>query len=197
VSPRRHAAAREVQGGATPRSGASKGEGATNPSKGRRRSPKRISATSRPLTWAEAYAEATTTGWHFVLPVPERVNAIWRRWDGRTLVSKKHRADKATAPRSFARIMPLDGDVAVRLVWVRAKRQGDVDGRIKATLDLLKGIAYHDDAQVAELHIIRVDDGSPARMEVFVWPADQPALVTTKPEKKTGGRGDGHQSHAA
>ena len=163
----------------------------------RRRSPKAGAGTPRPLTWQDARVEATASGWHFILPSPERVNAIWRHWRGRVVSSEKHRADKAAAPLLFRHVVPLPGDVAVRCVWVRAKKQGDVDGRIKATLDLLKGIAYHDDAQVAELHIIRVDDGSPARMEVFVWPADQPALVTTKPEKKTGGRGDGHQSHAA
>ena len=189
MSPRRHAAVREVQGGAPPSPGPSEASALPGRSRGRSgaRGGQRRAAG---ITWANAHAEATATGWHFVLPVPERVNAIWRQWNGRTLSSKRHRQDKAAAPARFAGIVPLEGDVAVRLVWVRAQRRGDVDGRIKATLDLLKGVAFRDDAQVAELNIIRVDDGSPARMEVFVWPADQPALITTKPEKKAGGRGE-------
>lgn len=176
MSPRRHAAAREVQGGAVTRTGDGQGVGLAGRSRGRsgaRGGQRRATG----ITWANAFAEATATGWHFVLPVPERVNAIWRQWNGRTLSSKRHRQDKAIAPARFAGIVPLDGDVAVRLVWVRAQRKGDVDGRIKATLDLLKGVAYWDDAQVAELKIVRVDDGSPARMEVFVWPAATPPLV--------------------
>jgi Holliday junction resolvase RusA-like endonuclease len=130
-----------------------------------------------PLTWADARCEATATGWHFVLPVPERTNAIWRQHAGRTLISAKHRADKQAAPRRFG-CEPLRGDVAVRMVWVRARRSGDVDSRVKATLDLLNNVAWLDDAQITELHVIRLDDDTqPARVEVFVWPADEPVLV--------------------
>lgn len=143
----------------------------------RGRSPKAGAGAPRPLTWQDARVEATASGWHFILPSPERVNAIWRHWRGRVVSSEKHRADKAAAPLLFRHVVPLPGDVVVRLVWVRANKQGDVDGRIKATLDLLKGIAYYDDAQVVDLRIIRVDDGSPARMEVFVFPADEPEVI--------------------
>lgn len=129
-------------------------------------------ARPKPLTWADARCEATRDGWHFVLPVPERTNRVWRQVRGRTLVSAKHRQDKATAPKRFG-CDPLIGDVAVRMVWVRARRTGDVDSRIKATLDLLNGVAWHDDAQVAALQVVRVDDDTqPARVEVFVWPID-------------------------
>lgn len=133
-------------------------------------------AKPSPVTWATAHAEATATGWAFVLPTPERTNAIWRQWKGRTLVSAKHRQDKATAPGRFGKIEPFRGDVAVRLVWVRERRSGDVDGRIKATLDLLTAIGvWLDDAQVADLQVIRVDDPSKAPgMYVWVWSADEP-----------------------
>jgi Holliday junction resolvase RusA-like endonuclease len=132
-----------------------------------------------PLTWADARCQATPDGWHFVLPVPERTNAIWRQHRGRTLVSRKHRADKATAPARFG-CEPLEGDVAVRLVWVRARKAGDVDSRIKATLDLLNGVAWHDDAQITALTVLRVDaDDQPARVEVFVWPADTLPITPT------------------
>jgi Holliday junction resolvase RusA-like endonuclease len=124
-----------------------------------------------PITWQTASCRATPTGWLFTLPVPERTNAIWRSWKGRTLVSAKHRQDKQAAPAKFGRCQPLDGEVAVSITWYRARRAGDVDGRIKAALDLLRGIAYDDDRQVAELRIVRRDDpNEPARLDVLVEP---------------------------
>jgi Holliday junction resolvase RusA-like endonuclease len=70
---------------------------------------------------------------------------------------------------------PLQGDVGVSITWFRAKRQGDVDNRVKATLDFLKGIAWTDDSAVADLRIIRVDDPcEQARLEVEVWELDRP-----------------------
>lgn len=148
------------------------GPALTRKGTGKPRSPR-----AKAMTWADAFCESTATGWRFVLPVPERVNAIWRQWKGRTLVSSKHRHDKRSALKFGAE--PYPGDVAVRMVWVRARRAGDVDSRVKAALDLLTGIAWHDDSQVTELHVYRVDDpDQPARVEVFVWPADTPTLDT-------------------
>jgi len=124
-----------------------------------------------PITWQTASCRATSTGWLFTLPVPERTNAIWRSWKGRTLISAKHRQDKQTAPIRFAGCQPLAGDVTVSMTWFRERRAGDVDGRIKAALDLLRGIAYADDRQVAELRIVRRDEShQPARLEILVEP---------------------------
>jgi len=142
-----------------------------------RKLPRRKNATSphrRPpaLEWGGAYCEATRDGWRFVLPVPERVNAVWRQYKGRTIVSAKHRADKASVVNRF-RCEPLLGEVAVRMVWVRARKAGDLDGRVKTTLDLLNGVAWLDDSQIVDLHVIRIDDDTqPARVEVLCWPAD-------------------------
>ena len=153
---------------------------ATAPGTGRGKTP----ATGRarlqrpdPITWATANCHATATGWHFALPVPERTNAIWRQWKGRTLVSAKHRADKQTAPGRFPKIRPYPGDVAVRLEWVRERRSGDVDGRVKATLDLLTAIGiWSDDAQVQRLEVERIDDPTRAA-GMYVWVE---ASTTTK-----------------
>lgn len=124
-----------------------------------------------PLTWADATVEATPTGWRFTMPVPERVNAVWRQYKGRTIVSAKHRGDKAEAPRVWRHVTPLAGDVAVSITWYRARKAGDVDGRIKSALDLLRGIAYADDAQVADVRAVRIDSlTEPARLVVVVWP---------------------------
>jgi len=123
-----------------------------------------------PITWQTARCEATATGWFFTLPTPERTNAIWRQWKGRTLISAKHRADKQSVLRF--RGAPLAGPVTVSITWVRARRAGDVDSRIKALLDLLSGVAYHDDAQVTVLHVERVDDpGRAAGCYVHVDPS--------------------------
>lgn len=131
-----------------------------------------------PITWPTARCEATGAGWFFALPTPERTNAIWRQWKGRTLVSAKHRLDKALAPTRFGVAEPMRGDVAVRLVWVRHRKSGDVDSRIKAGLDLLTAIGvWVDDAQVARLAVERVDDPSIAPgLYVWVTPCQPPRL---------------------
>lgn len=145
--------------------------------------PKERSATSSkkptkrpaPITWNTATVCCTPDGWRFTMPVPERVNAVWRQYKGRTIVSARHRSDKAAAPMAFARVPPLAGDVVVLVTWYRERRAGDVDGRLKTTLDLLRGIAYHDDDQVCDVRIVRVDDlREAARVVVEV------ALVNTQ-----------------
>jgi Holliday junction resolvase RusA-like endonuclease len=45
----------------------------------------------------------------------------------------------------------------VSVIWYRAKRQGDVDNRLKPLLDALKDVAFGDDASVARLAIERID----------------------------------------
>lgn len=47
------------------------------------------------------------------------------------------------------------------MVWHRKteKSRGDTDNRIKVILDSLIGIAYHDDIQVQEIHIVKVVSG--------------------------------------
>jgi Holliday junction resolvase RusA-like endonuclease len=65
-------------------------------------------------------------------------------------------------------VVPLLGDLAVSITWYRERRVGDTDNKIKGTLDLLKGIAYADDASVARVSCERVDDGTPARLVVDV-----------------------------
>ena len=45
--------------------------------------------------------------------------------------------------------------------------------RLKSALDLLRGIAYGDDAQVQRVTIARTDDErAPARLVVDVWPIE-------------------------
>lgn len=150
------------------------GESAPKTGKDRIAAPRRgktATAKPSPLTWADARCEATGTGWLFVVPVVESANRVWRAAKGRTYKSAKARGDAEAAALKFGRIAPLTGPVVVRIVWVRQRKAGDLDNKAKASLDLLKGIAYGDDAAVVELHMVRVDDGSPARLEITVEPA--------------------------
>jgi Holliday junction resolvase RusA-like endonuclease len=113
------------------------------------------------------------------MPIPERVNGIWKQGRGHTRISDKHRDDKSQAPLRFRHVAPLRGPTSAVILWVRERRSGDTDSRIKATLDLLIGIAYTDDASVSDLRIIRVDDGSEApRVEIIVTPCDEPTMAT-------------------
>lgn len=112
----------------------------------------------------------TGGGWHFVMPVPGSGNSMWRKGRGRTYIADEHAGHQAGARLAFRHVHPLDGELAVVIRWYRQRRVGDVDNRTKTTLDVLAGIAYVDDGQVADLRVLRIDDGSRPRVEVTVGP---------------------------
>ena len=122
-----------------------------------------------PLTWADARVEATTTGgWRFTMPVVTSANRLWRAGQGRTYKAKVAVEDTHGARLMFRHVVPLRGELSVAITWHRSRHTGDVDNRIKGTLDLLRGIAYADDAAVARVSCERVDDGTAARLVVDV-----------------------------
>lgn len=107
------------------------------------------------------------------LPYPPSVNAYWRQWQGRTLLSSEGRAYKtraALAAKSQG-ARPLSGPVAVSLEVYRPRRIGDLDNVLKAVLDALRGVAYHDDRQVVAISAVRADDKANPRVEVEVHDA--------------------------
>ncbi len=63
----------------------------------------------------------------------------------------------------------IDERVAVTIHVYRPQKSGDLDGRLKALLDVIKGIAYVDDKQVIEIHAFRHDDKTNPRVTVEVW----------------------------
>ena len=107
------------------------------------------------------------------LPLPPSLNHYWRRVGARTLVSAEGRAyrERCHLVALAQRARPLDGEVAVRAVVYMARLGCDLDNRAKVLLDALSGAAWHDDAQVADLHLIRRLDRDDPRVEVEILPA--------------------------
>jgi Holliday junction resolvase RusA-like endonuclease len=106
--------------------------------------------------------------WRFTLPVVTSANRLWKVGKGRTYKAKGASVDTKAAALLFRHVVPLAGELSVSITWHRSQKTGDVDNRIKGTLDLLRGIAYADDASVARVSCERVDDGTSARLVVDV-----------------------------
>ena len=93
------------------------------------------------------------------MPVPPSVNKHLRigQDDGgrpRLYTTKEQRLYRAQARLTLARLRPYPADVPVTvefLWWQASDRQGDLDNRIKAALDAMKGYAYVDDRQVRRI----------------------------------------------
>lgn len=123
---------------------------------------------------------------HLTLPVPPSTNRLWRRWAGRTLKAKPVREYEGQAQdvMAAAGLNPYRpafprGDLALVLVWYRARRSGDASNRVKCLEDCLRGWVFADDAQVAVLHIERRDtQPKAARVECWVMPAHRAATFT-------------------
>ena len=131
-------------------------------------------ATKRPapMVWGQERAEMLPGGaLRFTVPVLESANRIWRNQRGRTHIDADYKSAKRAAALRFRHVPKLAGPLEVRITWYRDKAQGDADNRIKPALDLLKGIAYADDATVCAIQMLRVDDRTQAaRLEIVVRP---------------------------
>ena len=103
------------------------------------------------------------------LPLPPSVNAFWRTYRGRMLVSAAGRkwkalADVAVAAQCRERI--LGGDVAVSIVAYLPDRRRDLDNIIKPALDCLQGAAYANDRQIVRLVAEKRYDKLSPRLEI-------------------------------
>ena len=63
----------------------------------------------------------------------------------------------------------LSGDVSVRITVWFPNRRGDLDNRIKPTLDVLQGVAYANDSQVVHIEVGREVSDKP-RTVVIIEP---------------------------
>lgn len=106
------------------------------------------------------------------LPVPPTVNHAYATVRGRRVLSKEGRAYKAMVAGRLmvARWKPLDGEVSLSIDWFRARRSGDLTNRVKLLEDALKGFAWHDDSQVAEVHLRRFENPHNPGVLVTVTP---------------------------
>ncbi len=106
-----------------------------------------------------------------ILPLPPSVNHyMYSTGRGGRALTPEARNWKAAADIAImhARLVCYAGPVAVHLHVYRERKVGDLDNRVKLTLDSLNGHAWGDDAQVVELHAYRHDDAANPRVEVTV-----------------------------
>jgi crossover junction endodeoxyribonuclease RusA len=110
-----------------------------------------------------------------VLPFPPTANHMWKvTRQGHVYLTDEGKQFKIKVAEVLAKqkVKKIDGEVAVTIKVFRPRRQGDLDNRIKPTLDALKNIAFEDDKHVVELHAYRYEDKSCPRVEVTVTAAE-------------------------
>lgn len=94
------------------------------------------------------------------LPYPPSVNRYWRNWQGRTVISAEGRRYRDTVGTRIRlmRVTTFEGPVALQVdVYPPDRRKRDLDNVLKAILDALeKGGAFRDDAQVVDLHALKL-----------------------------------------
>lgn len=108
------------------------------------------------------------------LPPPPSANDYWRYGRKHVYLSKEGAAYKDAVRSAYLRefnatrlAFPKGVLVAVQVVWTRSRKSGDLDNALPLALDGLKKLAYHDDAQIVELHAYRRDGGTPGLQVVI------------------------------
>jgi Holliday junction resolvase RusA-like endonuclease len=115
------------------------------------------------------------------LPFPPSVNHLWRRVGHRTLLSRSgrtfHRAVRVILVQMG--VQPIAGRLAVTIdLHPPDRRRRDLDNALKALLDALQhGGAYHDDAQIDDLHIRRGDCVPGGRVYVRLVQRSEPGAA--------------------
>lgn len=109
----------------------------------------------------------------FELPYPLTTNGLYivvitRSGKQKRMLTKEgkayKRANALLAKKQGAFLMT--GEIKFTMhVW-RPRRAGDLSNRVKLAEDSLKGIAFHDDEQVAEMHLYRRLDRENPRIEI-------------------------------
>jgi len=106
------------------------------------------------------------------LPVPPSANEYWQYSRGHVYTSQVARDYK----RAVSLLIPrqvMSGEVCLNISVYRARKIGDLDNYLKIMLDALKGILYHDDNQIIEIHSFRYDDKANPRVILVAWEAEK------------------------
>lgn len=115
-----------------------------------------------------------SNGKKLILPYPPSANVMWRTTkQGHTYLSAEAKAfkEEVKARAIEQKVKRIDGDVILTIEVFRPQRSGDLDNRLKATLDSIKNIAFEDDKKVVEIHAYRYEDKLDPRVEVRVQSA--------------------------
>ena len=113
------------------------------------------------------------------LPYPPSVNNYWRVFNGRSILSAEARdyKNRASAIARRSEIRPLSGPVYCAIDVFRPRQIGDLDNTLKALLDSLREVAFHDDSQVTGIFARRHDDKHSPRAEIQVTHASPNDLI--------------------
>lgn len=112
----------------------------------------------------------------YTFPIPPSANEYWRSFvvnnKVRVVLSAKAKSYKEAVADLAHRLgmRPAVGDVSIAIRLYRNQASGDLDNRIKVTLDALRGVAFEDDKQVVEIHAYRHDDKGNGRIVISVMP---------------------------
>lgn len=100
------------------------------------------------------------------------------------LIKSKKALSYAEGFKSQCAGLPMDGDVKVSMTIYYASRRPDLDESL--ILDLLQGVAYHNDRQVKEKHIIWGLDRENPRTEIKVEkkPPEGEVRGSSSPKRK-------------
>jgi crossover junction endodeoxyribonuclease RusA len=88
------------------------------------------------------------------LPYPPSVNTYWKSWRGRVVISKEGKKYKDVVKIMTRHVRPTEENVSIRIeVYPPDRRRRDIDNVLKALLDSLNGVVYHDDSQIHHLEV--------------------------------------------
>jgi crossover junction endodeoxyribonuclease RusA len=104
-----------------------------------------------------------------VLPYPPSVNNLYATVNGRRVKSREGRRYLVVAQQRAIEqgVTLMQGDLYVTYA-IYMPRKSDLDNRVKACQDALKGLAWKDDIQVAAFTATRYSDKHNPRVEVTI-----------------------------
>jgi Holliday junction resolvase RusA-like endonuclease len=119
------------------------------------------------------------------LPIPPSANRYWRhaavKSRKRGFIVTTYVSEEAKAYKDALRlallskgVRPMVGAVKLTVRYFRPMRSGDLGNRLKVVEDMLEGVAYINDNQIAEIEMFRRTDPARPRLEVDILPIPDP-----------------------